>query len=119
MRPVTRGQPHSPHFIVDTAIKGVIVNCSITGPRFITVKSLSLSNDHSKSLTLSYLQKESQFERNLPSTRRQGWKSVKSVSGMTLIPTRTDRWSGKVGQNKARVRSMLSHGTEPVPMLLG
>src|SRR5579859_1875012 len=25
----------------------------------------------------------------------QGWKSVKSVSGMTLIPTRTDGWSGK------------------------
>src|SRR5579859_2560202 len=49
----------------------------------------------------------------------QGWKSVKSVSGMTLIPTRTDRRSGKVGQNKARVRSMLSHGTEPVPILLG
>src|SRR5579859_2907742 len=49
----------------------------------------------------------------------QGWKLVKSVSGMTLIPTRTDGWSGKVGQNKARIRSMLCHGTEPVPILVG
>jgi len=63
------------------------------------------------------LDSQSFFAKSLTDT--QGWKSVKSVSGMTLIPTRTDGWSGKVGQNKAHVRSMLCHGTEPVPILVG